>query len=830
METLWQDVRYGVRSLLKTPGFTALAVLMLALGIGANTAIFSVVNTVLLSPLPFHNQERLVILWEEEPDNPLIEVSYPNFRDWREQSQLFEGMAALGSSNWPRVLQADTDPIAVAYRGVSTSFFETLGVAPHLGRTFRPEEDVRGASPVIVVSHGFWQRHLESEIDIIGKPVNLSGDPHTVVGIMPPGFQYPKGVEIWGLAGPELAEKRDLGVLYVIGRMKTGVALEQARSEIASIASRLAVEYETAPEARGAAITPLRDHFLGSRTRPALLALWGAVGLVLLTACSNVASLFLVRAVSRRKEMAVRLAMGAGRLRIIRQLLTESSLLGLAACLAGAILASWSLAILLKLTPGDVPRIDAVAVDGIALAATLGLGFLTAVLVGLLPAWEMSRSSASDSLREGARSAVEDRRGRFLRNLLVVLEIAMALVLLVGATLMLESFLNLRRQDLGYRPESVLTMVVGHRDQKYPTIEEKRRLVHDILEQVRSLPGVDTAGAVLNRPFAFGPIGWDLWYVVEGQARAWNKVTVQEEGKTRVYTVPEDAAYDENPMVNYEAVTPDYFRAMGTRLREGRTFTERDAAHAPPVAIVGETLAKRMWPDVSAIGKRLITYPTDWDDEGNVIWRTVVGVVETARFRELEAPRLDLYLPYLQSPMAVGHLVVRTSSDPLTLAGAVRAQIKAIDDLLPVGKVTTMEDVVASEFAPWRFNMLMFGIFAVLAVVLASLGIFGVLAYTVTQRTREIGVRFALGAQRGDVVRLVVGQGMTLTLAGLAIGLVLALTMTRFISTLLYGVSPSDPLIYVGISLLLMVVALAASYLPARRASKVEPVTALRYE
>ena len=830
METLWQDVRYGVRGLLKSPGFTALAVVILALGIGANTAIFSVVNAVLLGPLPFENQERLVILWEEEPDNPLIEVSYPNFRDWREQNRLFEDMAALASSNWAMVLKAETDAIPVAYSGVSASFFETLGVAPLLGRTFRPEEDVPGASPVVMVSHGFWQRHLEGDLDIIDKSVNLSGDPHTVVGVMPPGFQYPKGAELWGLARPELAEERDLGSLYVIGRMKPGVGLEQARSEIASIASRLAVEYETAPEARGAAITPLRDHFLGRDTRPALLALWGAVGLVLLTACANVAGLFLVRAVSRRKEIAVRLAMGAGRWRIMRQLLTESSLLGLAGCLAGAVLASWSLATLLKLTPGDVPRIDAVAVDGIALAVTLGLGFVTAVLVGLLPAWEMSRSSATDSLTEGARGAMEDRSGRFLRHLLVVFEIAMALVLLVGATLMLESFLNLKRQDLGYRPENVLTMIVGQRDQTYLANKERQRLTQDILERVRALPGVDTAGAVLNRPFAFGPIGWDLWYVVEGQPKAWNKITVEEEGETRVYTVPEDAAYDENPMVNYEAVTPGYFRAMGTRLLEGRTFTERDTAQASPVAIVGDALAKRMWPDESAIGKRLLTYPTKWDDEGNVIWKTVVGVVEDARFRELQAPRLDLYLPYLQTPLAVGHLVVRTRSDPLTLAGAVRAQIKAIDDLLPVDRVTTMEDVVASEFAPWRFNMLMFGIFAALAVVLASLGIFGVLAYTVTQRTREIGVRLALGAQRGDILRLVVGQGMALTLAGLAMGLVLALTMTRFISTLLYGVSPSDPLIYLGISLLLMVVALAASYLPARRASNVEPVTALRHE
>ena len=830
METLWQDLRYGVRSLLKTPGFTALAVLMLALGIGANTAIFSVVNAVLLRPLPFENQERLVMMWEAESDNPLIEVSYPNFRDWREQSQLFEDMTALGSANWPKVLKTDADPIAVAYRGVSVSFFETLGITPHLGRTFEPGEDLPGASPVVVVSHAFWERRLQGDVEIVGKSVNLSGAPHTVIGVMPTGFQYPKGVELWGLVGPELADQRDLGVLYVIGRLKPGVAPGQAKAEVASIVSRLATEYQTAPDTRGAAITPLTDHFLGTETRPALLALWGAVALVLLTACANVASLFLVRTVARRKEIAVRLAMGAGRLRIARQLLTESVLLGLAGCVAGAVFASWSLATLLKLTPGDVPRMDAVAVDEVALAVTLALGFLTAVLVGVFPAWEMSRATASDSLREGARGTAEDRRGRFLRNFLVVSEVAMALILLVGATLMLESFWNLKQQNLGYRPESVLTMIMGHRDQTYPTIEEKRRLIGEVLERIRPLPGVESVGAVLNRPFAFGPIGWDLWFIVEGQPNAWNRITVEEEGETRVYMVPEDEAYDENPFVNYESVTPDYFRAMGTRLLEGRTFTNRDTADAPPVVIVGETLAERIWPEESAIGKRLITYPTEWDDQGNVIWRTVVGVVEDGRFRELEAPRMDLYLPYLQSPLAVGHLVVRTSSDPLTLAGAVRAQIKAIDDLLPVDKVTTMEDVVASEFAPWRFNMLMFVIFATLAVILASLGIFGVLAYTVTQRTREIGVRIALGAQRRDVLRLVVGQGLTLTLAGLALGSVLALALTRFIATLLYGVSPSDPLIYMGISLLLIAVALAASYFPANRACKVEPVTVLRYE
>jgi len=819
----FQDLRYTLRQFRGRPGFTAVAVLCLALGIGANAAIFSVVNAVLLRPLPLKEPSRLMVLWEQDIEHgkPLIEVSFANFTDWRAQNHAFEEMTAFGSVNWGYVLRGVGEPYPIEYSAVSTSFFRTLGVEAYLGRTFMDDEDRPDTSRVVVLSHSLWERRFGSDPDVIGRSVTLSAIPFTIVGVMPRDFQFPRGAELWTPVGRDLADffrkanfstedERGFGVLYVIGRLKPRLTPEDVRPEMDAIIRRIGEGQDS--RRTSIVMKPFLDHFLGASTRPALLALWGAVALVLLIACANVASLLLVRALGRRREIAIRLALGASRGRILSQLFTESGVLALAGGALGLALAILGLKLLITLTPTHVPRLEETAIDGRALAVTLAISLMSALLAGLAPAWQTSRPAVAVWVRTRVKGASEDPRSHTLRRLIVGGEIATALVLLIGAGLLGASFLNLRRLDLGYQPENVLTLRVNAEDDQYPTIREKRAFHRELLERVRGLPGVTAVGAVYLRPLEHDQIGVDAGLLVEGQPL----------GRETM---------DKNPWVNWEAVTPDYFRAMSIPLREGRFFTEQDTEDMPGVVIVGESLARRLWPGESALGKRLWTWGGKWDLKRNVpTWLTVVGVVADGRYREIPTPRMDLYLSYLQAPNPVKHLVVRTGSHPLSLVSAIRNEVRALDKHQPVDGITTLTALVSRAMAPWRFNAFLFGVFAALALFLAAVGLFGLIAFSVTERTQEIGVRMALGAQSADVVKLMVGQGMAPALAGLGIGLVASLALTRLLSSLLFGVNANDPSTYALVSFFLLGVTLLASYLPARRATRVDPLSALRSE
>jgi putative ABC transport system permease protein len=804
---LWQDLRYGVRTLLKNPGFTAVAVIALALGIGANSAIFSVVNAVLLQPLPYRDPDRLVMVWEDNTKGgyPRNTPAAANFLDWREQSRVFEGMAAIANQSF--ALTGAGEPERIDGRRVSASLFPLLGVEPLLGRAFLPEEDQPGAGRAVILSHGLWQRRFGSDPNITGKALTLNGESHTVVGVMPAHFQFPaREDELWVPIAftNEQAANRGTHYLQVVARLKPGVTVEQTQAEMSAIAARLQEQYPSQNTGVGAAVVPLHEQLVGD-IRPALLILLGAVGFVLLVACANVANLLLARAAARQKEIAVRVALGASRMRLIRQFLTESVLLAAVGGVAGLLLSLWGVNLLKAFIPENISQVGAISIDAQVLGFTLLVSLLTGLIFGLAPATQASNFNLNETLKEGGRDSSAGSRGNRIRAVLVVAEVAVSLVLLIGAGLLINSFLRLRSVDPGFRADNLLTMRIVLPELKYPDQARRAAFYAEALRRIEALPGVESA-AVTN------------WIPLVRQGDS-NSFTV--EGQP-------DPGPGRSPSVATRVVSPRYFDTMGIQLLRGRQFGEQDRADSPPVVIVSEAMARRSWPGEDPVGKRMKMGGYNSDAP----WMEVVALVKDVRQFELTAePKPQIYLHYEQPAFfRPSNLVVRTEADPLGLAATVRKTVWEIDKDQPVSNISTMEDVLSESISRQRFSMLLLGIFAGVALVLAAVGIYGVMSYSVAQRTHEIGIRMALGAQAADVLKLTVGQGLRLVLVGVAVGLAAAFALTRLMASLLYGVSATDPATLVTISLVLISVALLASYVPARRATKVDPLTALRYE
>jgi putative ABC transport system permease protein len=802
---LWQDLRFGARMLLKQPGFTLIAVLTLALGIGANTAIFSIVNTVLLRPFPYQAPERLVILRERVSTGSPggFSPSYPNFADWRAQNTVCSSMSAVlmkESFNFTGV----GEPERLQGRRVSAEFFSTLGIQPLLGRDFLAEEDRSGATPAAILSYGLWQRRFGGDPSIIGRQITLNQQSFTVVGVTPPDFQYGVEADITVPIGLQ-AERfrlrgRDPGT-DVVARLKPQVSAQQAETELNLIAERLEQQYPESNKGRRVVVRPLHESFVGDVRQP-LLILLGAVGLVLLIACANVANLLIVRASVRQKEIAVRLALGADRRRILRQLLTESGLLAALGAALGILLAFLGTGLIASQLPDGIPRLQEVRVDAPVLIFTLAVSLLTGLLFGLVPALQASRPNLTEELKEGERGS--SGRRQWLRGVLVVAEVALTLTLLVGAGLLIQSFRRVLAVDPGFKAQNLLTMQVSVNN---PDGQQVANFFEQLQQNVRNLPGV-TAVAVSNGlPFDMANYPG---FLIEGRPIPDNK------GGGLRYTV-----------------SPDYFRTLGIELLKGRLFTAEDTRDSQRVIVINEVLARQHFQNEDPIGKRL-RQPSPESPSYEI-----VGVVRHVEHYNLDGHtgvQPQFYPNFNQTPLQslTGsgriNLLVRTEVEPSNLASAVCGQIAALNKDQAVFNVRTMEQIVAQSVVARRFSMLLLTVFAIVALALASLGIYGLMSYAVAQRTREIGVRMALGAQSGNVLRLVIGQGMKLALTGVALGLGASVALTRLIRTLLFGVSATDPVTFGSIALLLTLVALLACYLPARLATKVDPLVALRCE
>jgi len=806
METLWQDLRYSGRMLLKHPGFTLIAVLTLTLGIGANTAIFSIVNAVLLRPFPYQAPEQLVMLAESVSGQRNGSVSYPNFVDWRAQNNVFESVSAVRWNESYNFTGVD-EPERLQGRLVSAGFFSLLGVKPLLGRDFVAEEDRPGATPAVIISHGFWTRRFGNDQSVVGKQITLNNQGYTVVGVTPPGFQFGLDADVTmpiGLSAERFkARGADPGIA-VVGRLKPNVSQQQAETETNVIYSRLEQQYPESNTARRAYLTSLHENFVGDVRQP-LLILLGSVGLVLLIACANVANLLLVRASTRRREMSVRVALGANRWRIIRQLLTESLMLAVIGAVLGILLAHWGTSFIASQLPAGIPRLNEASVDVSVLVFTLGVSVVTGLLFGLAPALQASRLNLTEALKEGDRGSSGGRQP--LRSLLVIGEVALTLTLLVGAGLLIQSFRRVLQVDPGFDPQNLLTMQVSVNNTDGHQVAA---FFDQWQERVRRLPGVKATAVSNGLPL--GVVNHPVFFI-EGRPRP-------ENGK-------------ELSGIRY-TVSPGYFDTMGIALIRGRVFTAQDTRDTPLVAIIDEALAQQHFQSEDPIGKRITQ-----SSSGSPSYE-IVGVVRHVEQDNLEGQSerpSQFYLNFNQIPInrlptqvRRINLLTRTGVEPSSLVPALREQIAGLNKDQAVFNVRTMEDIVAQSIAPRRFSMMLLGIFAIVALALASIGIYGMMSYAVAQRTREIGLRMTLGAQSGNVLRLVIGHGMKLALVGVALGLVASLALTRTMKTLLFGVSATDPLTFISIALLLAVVALLACWVPARRAAKVDPIVALRYE
>ena len=803
MNILLQDLRYGARLLLKNPGFTCIAVLTLALVIGATSSIFSVVNSVLLKGLPYKDPERLVLLWgTDRADNQRSQVSFTDLEDWRRQTKSFTDVVAYSGTGYP-ILSGSNEPERVAAMQVSDGYFALMQTPPLLGRILLPEDQQPGKDQVVVLSYGLWQRRFGQDPNIIGQTISLDSRPYTVVGVMPPDFHslptslVRKSELYLPLAAQYDDAQRSFTWLRGIARLKPNATLEQAQAELDVIARQQQLEHPQSNAGRGVHVVKLQTDLIRN-VRTALLVLQGAVLLVVLIACVNLATLLLARLTARRKEIAIRAALGAGRLRLIRQVLVESLLLSLAGGACGLLLTVWGIRVLERIGANVLPELSGIELDLRVLAFVAGLSLLTGMIFGLAPALHVSVGNPSDSLKEGGRSSVAAASRRGLRQLLVVSEIALSLVLLVCAGLLIRSFLNLRSVNPGFDPHRTLTMNVALPEAKYPPGPKQVAFFRDVVSRVQRLPGVEHAAIVSALPES------------GHYAHTWVKV----EGRS--YRPGEE------PMPDVIRVSPDYFRAMSIPLLKGRFFSEQDDENQPPVALINETMARELWPGEDAIGKRM--------GRGSSML-TVVGVVGDVYQYGLDSEKtMQLYVPYAVEPMGGVTLVVRSSTDPLRLVSAIRAEVRAVDQDQPVYEVATMEQILADSMARERFSMMLLAVFAAGALLLAAIGIYGVMSYVVAGRTREIGLRMALGADRRSVLRLIVGQGFTLTFIGLSVGALVAFGAARLLTSLLYGVGPSDPLTLSAVALLLGLVALLACLVPARRATKVDPLVALRYE
>jgi len=804
-DEMFQDLRFGVRTLLKHKGFTLIAVITLALGIGATTAIFSVVNAVLLRPLPFPQPERIVRLWEKrQPDDGLrVAVRYLNFQDWRRQNQAFSHLAAYREDGFN--LQAGAETQRVNGARVTVDFFHVLGMQPALGRAFSTQEDAPGGERVVILSHALWRQRFGGDAQLTGRQIKVDGQNHTVVGVMPPGFSFPgfgyanEETNLWfpyALEAPPTG--RGPHRLRVLGRLQPATAVEQARAEFDTIARRLEQAYPATNKGAGVFMLPLRNFYDEDLQRP-LSVLLGAVLFVLLIACANVANLLLARNAAREREIAIRAALGAGRGRLIRQLLTESLLLVTVGGASGLLLAAWGVMLLTKFGPRDIPRLQEAALDAPALVFTLAVSALTGLIFGLAPAWQRAGLDPNAALKAGARTT--GGAGHRLRKALVIVEVALAMLLLAGAGLMLKSFVRLQQVAPGFDARSGLTMEINLPPQKFARPEQRAAFLEQALARLRALPGVEFAGATHRLP-------------LQGNSGT----SIEIEGRPVTDATPRLRA-------NYRSVTPDYFRAMGTPLLAGRTFTDEEAWRKPAAVIINQTLARRLWPNENPLGKRIK------DGAPNSDWVEIIGVAADTKENELTAEVRDaIYLPYVVSAAPAMTLALRTGVDPLSLVSAATAEIRRVDAEQAVSAINTLDGLLGEATAQPRFNAALLALFALLALVLAVVGIYGVIAYAVEQRTQEIGVRMALGAQARDVLRLILAQGLKLTLVGAGIGLLAAFALTRWMKTLLFGVSATDPLTFAFVALLLSFVALLACWLPARRATKVDPLVALRHD
>jgi putative ABC transport system permease protein len=806
LETTLQDLRYGLRMLRKNPGFTSVAVLTLALGIGANTAIFSVVNGVLLRPLPFPRQDRLMMVWEKDAAGRRSHVGWATVTDWNKLNHSFTGIAAI--SQWlPTLIGANDAQNLMGFR-VSADFFDVMSVQPEYGRGFVPSEDVRGNQFVVVLSHGLWQRRFGSDTAIVGKSIRLGSLPYTVIGVLPADFPSVfstdpgKPADIYAPLAYDATLPyacRDCRHLRAVARLKDGVSMSQAGAEMDQISESLFRLYPTEYESPGTLLTSLKDFLVGN-VRPVLWALLGSVGFVLMIACVNVANLLVGWAARRQREVAVRAALGAGRTRLIRQFLTESILISFFGGAFGLFLAIGGVRLVQRLKLGNLPRLQNVHVDGSVFAFTLGISLLAGIAFGLAPAFRASKLDLNRALKETGKSTAGIERNR-LRNLLVLSDVALALVLLTGAGLMMKSFVHLLDVNPGFDPSHTLTLGIslwGPKADDAPAAA----FYQQVVERVRALPGVESAGVVSQLPLGGNLDMYGLH--IEGQ----------------INPNPE-----KDPSGDRYSISPGYLRALRIPLISGREIDEQDRASSPLVVLINDSTARQFWPGENPIGRRLKM----GDTKGP--WRTVVGVVGDVLHKSLDAPHtLQIYLPHAQFTDSDMLLVVRTSLGPSSLAATVRGTIAAIDPQAPIASVATMEEIVSASVAQQRFGVLLFGLFAAIALALAAVGMYGVISYGVAQRTHEIGIRMALGARRSDVLHLIVGEGMKPAFVGTAIGLGAAFGLTRLLTSLLYGVTPTDPVVFASVSALLVGVALLACYIPARRAVRVDAMTALRYE
>jgi len=811
LETLLQDLRYGARILRKSPGFTAVAVLTLALGIGASTSVFSLINAVLMRALPYQEPERLVYLFSPNPRFQLpVEYLTPmnaDFFDLQRQNRSLASLALFGVARFNLASQGRADAISGAR--VTGDFFKTMGVSPVLGRTADASDDQPGQEQVAVISNRLWRTQFGAEPDILSKSVLLDARPYQIIGVMPPGFGFPRATDVmdaakvteiwipWAMT-PEQRSNRNDGEGNAIGRLRQGISLEQAQSEMSTLMAKIDLLRPTKDQGFGALVQP----FVASVTRASrytLLLLMGAVTLLLLIACSNVASLAMARATGRIREMGVRAALGAGRSRLIRQLLTESLFLAAGGSALGCCVAFTSIRLLMRVDPGNIPRLNEASLDGRVLLFTLGVSLLSGLLFGLFPALTASRCAPSEVLAHSGTRSVKGTRSRFRQGLIVV-QVALTIVLLTGSGLLIRSLMRVDAVEKGFDPHSTVTMNLSL-DQRYTQPDKQIPFYREVIDRLSALPGVQAAGAVTNLPLGHGETL--SWLTVEG------------------------FPFDEKVFFQTRSVTPHYFAAMGIRLLEGRSFTDNDSTGRPLVAIVNRSFAEKYFRGQNVLGKHFHFI----DGNPKPAWWTLIGVVATVRHASLEEqPRLQAYLPFWQASASTSALVLRTSTDPASLASAVRKEVNTIDPALAIADVRTMDQLVSESTAMRRLQTFLLSVFAGVALLLSLVGLYALLAHSVRQRTGEIGVRMALGARKRDVIGLVIGQGASLAFAGIAIGLLSAWGLTRLLTSLLFEVKATDAITFAGVAIVFSVVALAACYIPARQAMRVDPIVALRYE